>query len=577
MRERPNTPVRQPSAGQKDALLGRYLVEKGLLSERQFADLVKLQAGGKRSITDMLLEQGLLNEKELAQTLAASLDLPFVDLDTVEIDEDVTGAIPPAIIRRQKIFPFALENNVLQMACEEPPSTQVLGNLRRVSGKQIALHIADADSLKDVIDSALESENSMSLSHTMTHTLSMSMAGSLLNPAGDSPELETSVAALLDDILMRALRQRASDVHLETAKDQLRLRFRIDGALRDIESYPLDVSAPIISRIKVISNLNIAEKKAPQDGGFTFEKPDMPVDIRVSILPNIYGEKAVLRLLTTGKTRIDFVSLGMEEHTRAAFSTLLKKPHGLILVSGPTGSGKSTALYASLLSILSPEINITTVEDPVEYKMDGITQVQVNPARNVTFANALRSILRQDPDVIMIGEIRDRDTADIAIQSALTGHLVLATIHTNDAPSALTRLIEVGCEPYLVSSAVIGVMAQRLVRLVCESCKQPFTPSAAEWKRFGINDPEIMTDTQWARGDGCRRCERTGYRGRTGIYELMLMDKTIRQEVIKRTSSDVIREIAVAGGMQTLMTDGLIKVNRQQTTPEEVLRVTVLE
>lgn len=573
MRERPNTHSRQMAAGKKDNLLGRYLVEKGILSEQQFADLVKLQADRKKSINDVLLEQGILDEKELAQALAESLELPFVDLDAVEIDEDAAGVIPPAIIRRQKLFPFALEKNVLQVACEEPPSNQVLGNLRRVTGKQISLHITDAETLRDVIETALESENSLSLSHT----LSMSMTASLLTPAGEPPEMETSVAALLDDILMRALRQRASDVHLETARDHLRLRFRIDGLLRDIESYSMDISAPIISRIKVISNLNIAEKKAPQDGGFTFDKQDLPIDIRVSILPNIYGEKAVLRLLTTGKSRIDFTSLGMEEHTREVFLTLLQKPHGLILVSGPTGSGKSTALYASLLSIRSSEINITTVEDPVEYKMDGITQVQVNPARNVTFANALRSILRQDPDVVMIGEIRDRETAEIAIQSALTGHLVLATIHTNDAPSALTRLIEVGCEPYLVSSAVIGVMAQRLVRLVCESCKQPFTPSAAEWERFGVHDPEIMADHQWARGDGCRRCERSGYKGRTGIYELMVMDKAIRQEVIKRTPADVIREIAIAGGMRTLMDDGMIKVNRQQTSPEEVLRVTVLE
>ena len=573
MLERQNAHIRQAPAGKTDHLLGQHLKQKGILSDQQLSELLKRQTETSRFLKEILLEQGVLTEKELAMAAAEILNLPFVDLDTIDIDDDAADAVPPAIIRRQKVFPFSVEQNVLHLACEKPPANQVLGNLRRVSGKQIALHIADAESLKDVIDTALESGHTMSLSHT----LSMSMTASLLNPASESPEMETSVAALLDDILMRASRQRASDIHLETARDQLRLRFRIDGLLRDIESYPLEISAPIISRIKVISNLNIAEKKAPQDGGFTFEKQDPPVDIRVSILPNIYGEKAVLRLLTTGKTRIDFVSLGMEEHTRDAFSALLKKPHGLILVSGPTGSGKSTALYASLLSIRSPEVNITTVEDPVEYKMDGITQVQVNHARNVTFANALRSILRQDPDIIMIGEIRDRETADIAIQSALTGHLVLATIHTNDAPSALTRLIEIGCEPYLVSSAVIGVMAQRLVRLVCESCKQPFSPSVAEWEHFGDKCPETIPDTQWARGDGCRRCEQSGYRGRTGIYELMVMDKTIRQEVIKRTPADVIREIAIAGGMQTLMTDGLIKVNRQQTSPEEVLRVTVLE
>jgi type IV pilus assembly protein PilB len=299
------------------------------------------------------------------------------------------------------------------------------------------------------------------------------------------------------------------------------------------------------------------------------------VDIRVSILPTIYGEKAVLRLLTTGKNKIDFESLGMEPHIQDLFLSVLKRPHGLILVSGPTGSGKSTALYASLLTIQSPEVNITTVEDPVEYKIDGITQVQVHHARKVTFANALRAILRQDPDIIMVGEIRDRETAEIAIQASLTGHLVLTTIHTNDAPSALTRLIEIGCEPYLISSAVIGAMAQRLVRLTCESCSETFQPSLDEFRRFGYAD--IPRGIQWARGTGCRRCDKSGYKGRTGIYEFMKMDRNIRQEVIKRSPADLIREIAVSNGMKTLQEDGLIKVNRKQTTPEEVLRVTVLE
>jgi type IV pilus assembly protein PilB len=553
--------------------IGRCLVDRELITEHQLNEALKQQENSGDLLGIILVRQGYLSEENLAQTLSESLGLPFVDLDKAEIDEGALAAIPHAIMRRHNLLPFGLEKNRLLLACERPPGGQILGNLRRIAGRQIVLHIAVGSILKEVLSNSLEGERGLSVSRTLSRGVTNPLLAGEADQTGVDPD--ASVVGLLDEFILRAMRQRASDIHIETAKDRLRLRFRIDGLLRDVESHPLDIGSPLISRVKVLSNLNIAEKRAPQDGGFSLEKEDIAVDIRVSVLPTIYGEKVVLRLLTAGRERIDFESLGMEPHTREAFLSALKRPHGLILVSGPTGSGKSTALYAALLSLRSPEVNITTVEDPVEYKIDGISQVQVNQARNVNFANALRSILRQDPDIIMVGEIRDRETADIAIQASLTGHLVLATIHTNDAPSALTRLIEIGCEPYLVSSAVVGVMAQRLVRVICDSCGESYQPSLDEFKRFGYQD--VVPGVQWARGTGCRRCDHSGYRGRTGIFEYMKMDKTVRQEVIRHAPAEVIREAALSQGMRTLQEDGLLKVNRRQTTPEEVLRVTILE
>jgi type II secretory ATPase GspE/PulE/Tfp pilus assembly ATPase PilB-like protein len=337
----------------------------------------------------------------------------------------------------------------------------------------------------------------------------------------------------------------------------------------------MDIAPPLISRIKVLSNLNIAEKRSPQDGALTYSSNGDSIDIRVSVLPNIYGEKAVLRLLSTENKRTDFASLGMEPDNIEIFTSLIKRPHGIVLLASPTGSGKSTTLFATLRYLRSETVNITTVEDPVEYKVDGVTQVQVDQAMKVTFPTALRSILRQDPDIIMIGEIRDQETAEIALQSALTGHLVLATIHTNDAPSALTRLVDMGCEPFLVSSTVCGIMAQRLVRMTCPYCKAPIDPTKEELQRFGIDTlPEGAT---WARGNGCRHCRDSGYKDRIAICELCRVTRDVQQEVVKNSSSERIRDVALAAGMRSLFADGLIKVNRGITPPEEVMRVTMLE
>ena len=355
----------------------------------------------------------------------------------------------------------------------------------------------------------------------------------------------------------------------------MRIRFRVDGVLREMETHPRNVAAPLISRIKVLSDLNIAEKRSPQDGAFTYSNNGNSVDIRVSVLPSIYGEKGVLRLLSTDSRRTDFEALGLEPENIQLFKSLVKRPHGIVLLASPTGSGKSTTLYATLHYLASEEVNITTVEDPVEYKVDGVTQVQVDQSMKVTFPTALRSILRQDPDIVMIGEIRDGETAEIALQAALTGHLVLATIHTNDAPSALTRLVDMGCEPFLVSSTVCGIMAQRLVRVNCPNCKQPFEPTVDELRRFGLTS--LPEGASWQRGEGCRQCRHTGYKGRIAICEICKINREIQQEVVKKSSGEVVRDAAVASGMRTLFEDGIMKINKGVVSPEEIMRVTLLE
>ena len=555
--------------GKGGRLLGMSFVKNGIINEEQLSEALKIQARTKELLGSILVKLGYVTEQDVAGAIAEIFGLDYIDLDDTEIEPAATEAVPSMLAHRYGFIPLRIEGNAVHIVCDRQLEPQVTGNLRRLTGKQIVVHISTTSAIQALF-------RDMYSSMEYSRSMSVSMANPLLAPAAeDELALEETVIEILDELLGKAIRERASDIHFEPAKERLRVRFRVDGIMREVETFPPEISAPLISRIKVLSNLNIAEKRSPQDGGFTFEGIYDTVDTRVSILPNIYGEKAVIRLLALGKTSTTFESLGMEDDTGKGFVSMLRRPHGLILISGPTGSGKSTTLYGSLLMLRSSEVNITTVEDPVEYKIEGITQVQVDQSRKITFATALRSILRQDPDIIMVGEIRDRETAEMSLQASLTGHLVLATLHTNDAPSALTRLVDMGCEPFLVGSAVSGVVAQRLIRLNCETCKETYDPSADELKRFGAST--LPDGAGWRRGSGCRHCEKTGYRGRVGIFEQFVVDKTIRQEIMKNASADRIRDIAISRGMRPLLEDGILKVNRGQTTPEEILRVTVIE
>jgi type IV pilus assembly protein PilB len=539
-------------AGKRKKLLGQCLIEGGIISEAQLDEGLKLQARTKELLGAALLKLGYVTQEDIAETIAKIYGLEYIDLEASNIESNAVKHISQPLAQRYNTVPIKVENGSLHIACDAPLSPQVMGNLQRLAGMQLNVCLSTTSRVKGVLKEIYESGGK-----------------------GIDLSEEAAIIKLVDGLIEKAVRERTSDIHFEPSKEKLRVRFRMDGLLREIETHPMDIAPPLISRIKVLSNLNIAEKRSPQDGAFTYSNNGDSIDIRVSVLPNIYGEKAVLRLLSTENRRTTFESLGMEPDNIEIFTSLIKRPHGIVLLASPTGSGKSTTLFATLRYLRSEEVNITTVEDPVEYKVDGVTQVQVDQAMKVTFPTALRSILRQDPDIVMIGEIRDKETAEIALQAALTGHLVLATIHTNDAPSALTRLVDMGCEPFLVSSTVCGIVAQRLIRMNCPHCKASITPTTDELQRFGLD--ALPEGAEWARGAGCRHCRDSGYKDRIAICEICRVTRDVQQEVVKNSSAEKIRDVALAAGMRSLFADGLIKVNKGITPPEEVMRVTMLE
>ncbi len=539
-------------AGNPDKQLGQALVEAGILDAAQLDEGLKLQARTRESLAAALQKLGHVSQEDVSRAVASLNGLEYIDLEATDIGCNASDLISRQLAERYNTVPLKVENGRMTVVCDTPLTPQVKGNLQRLIGMPCDVCLSTTSRIQGVLKEVYDG------------------GGTCVDLSEDA-----AIIRLVDGILEKAVRERVSDIHFEPGREQLRIRFRVDGLLREIESHPMNVAPPLISRIKVLANLNIAEKRSPQDGALTFGGSGDGIDIRVSVLPNIHGEKAVLRLLSTENKRTNFESLGMEPDNIEIFTSLIKRPHGIVLLASPTGSGKSTTLFATLRYLRSETVNITTVEDPVEYKVDGVTQVQVDQAMKVTFPTALRSILRQDPDIIMIGEIRDKETAEIALQSALTGHLVLATIHTNDAPSALTRLVDMGCEPFLVSSTVCGIMAQRLVRMTCPQCKAPIDPTPDELSRFGLDT--LPDGAAWARGSGCRYCRDSGYKDRIAICELCQVNREMQKEVVKNSSAERIRDVAVANGMRSLFADGLIKVNRGITPPEEIMRVTMLE
>ncbi len=543
---------RPAMAGNPDKQLGQALVEAGILDAAQLDEGLKLQARTRESLAAALQKLGHVSQEDVSRAVASLNGLEYIDLEATDIGCNASDLISRQLAERYNTVPLKVENGRMTVVCDTPLTPQVKGNLQRLIGMPCDVCLSTTSRIQGVLKEVYDG------------------GGTCVDLSEDA-----AIIRLVDGILEKAVRERVSDIHFEPGREQLRIRFRVDGLLREIESHPMNVAPPLISRIKVLANLNIAEKRSPQDGALTFGGSGDGIDIRVSVLPNIHGEKAVLRLLSTENKRTNFESLGMEPDNIEIFTSLIKRPHGIVLLASPTGSGKSTTLFATLRYLRSETVNITTVEDPVEYKVDGVTQVQVDQAMKVTFPTALRSILRQDPDIIMIGEIRDKETAEIALQSALTGHLVLATIHTNDAPSALTRLVDMGCEPFLVSSTVCGIMAQRLVRMTCPQCKAPIDPTPDELSRFGLDT--LPDGAAWARGSGCRYCRDSGYKDRIAICELCQVNREMQKEVVKNSSAERIRDVAVANGMRSLFADGLIKVNRGITPPEEIMRVTMLE
>jgi type IV pilus assembly protein PilB len=524
-----------------------------------------------RALRDVLVDDGIVTEVELAEALAQAYGIKSVDLDNYPIDAAATAKIPFAIARRHRLLGISLDDDEIVVAVADPGDVIALDDVRAATGLTVRPVVVARDELGKAIDRFHRSETDLEdVAASLAPDASSIVASALHNADEEAP-----IVRFVNGLIEQAIENRASDLHIEPRDDDLRVRFRIDGVLHEVDTVPRAVQSALISRLKIMSGVDITERRVPQNGRITVELNGRKVDLRVATLPTVWGEKIVLRVLDTGGVDLELKRLGFTEHNYGRFSASFTKPHGMLLVTGPTGSGKSTTLYATLTEISKPDINIITVEDPVEYRLPGVNQVQVNHKAGLTFAAVLPAILRSDPDVVLIGEIRDRVTAQLAVEASLTGHLVLSTLHTNDAPSAVTRLIEMGIEPFLVGSSLDCVMAQRLARRLCQWCRQPYEPTRSELDAARWPFEFIETPPQMWRAAGCRSCAGTGYRGRIALHEVMPVSEDIERLAVERGSSHEIQRTALAEGMEMLRTDGLRKAAAGETTLAEVLRVAV--
>lgn len=558
--------------------LESFLVQYGHVTEETLEKARERQREGK-SLGDVLREMGAIDGVTWARAVAEHYGLPFRDRLPEEMEVlDLVAQVPINFAKRYTLLPIAREGRAVVVATADPRQIGALDDLRLLLRHPLKVVVAPSQAIIDAINRAYDVITAGSASELMddldTERLDLEVSD-LEEPRDllDADE-EAPIIRLVNQLIFQAAKDRASDIHIEPYERDLHVRFRIDGILYDILSPPKRFQPIIISRVKVMAGLNIAEKRLPQDGRIRIRLAGKDIDIRVSIVPTAHGERVVMRLLDRATTLLHLEELGLTGAKLETVNRLIRQSHGIILVTGPTGSGKTTTLYACLSKINTTDKNIITIEDPVEYQLHGVGQIQVNPKIDLTFANGLRSILRQDPDVIMVGEIRDVETAEIAIQAALTGHLVFSTLHTNDSFGAMTRLLDMGIEPFLVSSSVIAVMAQRLVRRVCPSCRVPYRPTREEMEEIGITPQQLGGKEIYKQGTGCRQCKGKGYWGRTGIHELLVVDDEIRNLVMKNGDASSIRRTATAHGMNTLRDDGADKVLAGVTTIEEVLRVT---
>ncbi len=559
------------------ASLAETLRSRGTLdgAALERAEAHRAERGG--TLGEALLAQGAVTEIDLLAAQAAASGLPLAeDLRPVDISGALVRAVPIAFAKRHRVLPLAEEGGRVRVAIADPDTPGVLHDLRVLLGRGVIPQLAPASQILQAINRVYEmgSDRAEDLMEGLADAGLDALAHGLEEPADllDASD-EAPVIRLVNGILFQAVKDRASDVHLEPFERELQVRYRIDGILYSVLTPPKALHAPMTSRVKVMAGLDIAEKRLPQDGRIRLKIAGKDIDIRVSVLPTAFGERVVMRLLDKSAVLLDLEELGLGGDRLELFKRLIRKPHGILLVTGPTGSGKTTTLYAALSRINSPDINIITVEDPIEYQLRGIGQLQVSPRIDLTFATGLRSILRQDPDVIMVGEIRDAETAEIAIQASLTGHLVFSTLHTNDAAGAVTRLVEMGIEPFLVSSSVLAIVAQRLVRVLCRGCREAYQPPPEGLADLGITPADLPGGVLY-RPVGCPQCMSTGYRGRSGIYELLPVDEGVRDLVMRGADSNAIKEAARRAGMVTLREDGVRKVVAGLTSAEEVLRVT---
>ncbi len=560
-------------------------VSSGLVSEEQLAQAVEKQRQLKTQepIGDLLVSMGLITERDRVRCLGEQWGVPYVDLTEIQIPDEVTGAVTQELARRFKVIPIERGPKRLTLAMKNPLDIFAIDEIRLITGKEVEAVIATEEDIINAISANYRTE--VNVTEAVTNVMKdLDEATITLTEGGDEDSItieqlkelsgEAPVVRLANMIISRGITDKASDIHIEPAKDGLRIRYRVDGILSDGMTLPKKAQASITSRIKIMADMDISEKRAPQDGRISATIEGRPYDFRVSTLPAVFGEKIVMRVLDKSNISVGLHKLGLLPYTFEMFESMIQRTYGIILVTGPTGSGKSTTLYSVLAKLNSGEKNILTIEDPVEYELSGITQSMVNNRAGMTFASGLRSMLRQDPNIIMVGEMRDQETAMIAIEAALTGHLVLSTLHTNDAPGSVARLLDMGVESFLIASSIAGVLAQRLLRTVCVKCKEPYSPPKDAIKRLGMNlDILDKSEVTFFRGRGCDACKGTGYKGRIGVYELMPVNDKVRELILARASSYAIREAAIEAGMRTLKDDAMEKILLGMTTLEESLRV----
>ncbi len=566
--------------------LGALLVENKVTTQDQLDKALDRQRKKGGLLGDIIIEMGLASEIQVLEALAQQLNIPHLTPDKVVfIDPEVIRLVPLRMARQSMAIPLSIRDDTLTVAMVNPFDIIAIDDLRTITNYKINTAIISKSGLETLInrfygasarESSLEdvlkdvSETQLELKKELAEEREINLER-LREQVEEAP-----IVKLVDYIISNAINERASDIHIEPQETRLNIRYRIDGVLHDIISPAKALQMAIVSRIKIMSNMDIAERRLPQDGRFTIKQGFREVDLRVSTLPTIFGEKVVMRLLEKGSLSLDMDGLGFGDGQLEIFRGYISNPHGMVLLTGPTGSGKTTTLYSALMEIKSSQTNIVTVEDPVEYQIKGIYQVQANPKIGLTFANGLRYILRQDPDIIMVGEIRDLETAEMAIRSALTGHLVFSTLHTNDAVGTIVRLINMGVEPYLVCSSLSLAVAQRLVRKICPHCKESYRPTKEVLRGLGI-DGKPQKDLLFHRGKGCHRCKNTGYYGRTAICEMLEMKVPVRNAILNGADIEGMRQVALELGMTTLRESGLRRVRDGITTPEEVLRATIEE
>jgi len=566
--------------------LGRILMKMGILSREKVHECLKIQnqRHGNVQTGQILLELGLIDEDQLQVALAAQRGMEYISIDGMDIPADIIEKVPAQMAKTYHIVPieYDKEQNELTVVLDSPENFRATDDLNTLMGFKVTAKITDPDVLQSALTKYYETQD-----ENITELIDEIQSDRFLaefegrNQSIDLDELKelsesNPVKKLLNLVLLQAIRDKASDIHFEPFENEYKMRYRIDGVLYEMVPPPKYIAAALSSRIKVMASLDIAERRLPQDGRISLTVQGNPVDLRVSVLPTMFGESVVLRVLDRSQVSFDLSKLGLRQEEQKLVRQLMHKPNGIIIVTGPTGCGKTTTLYSALSDLNNVEMKIITTEDPVEYDIDGLIQVQIKPDIGLTFARCLRHILRQDPDVILVGEIRDLETAELAAQASLTGHVVFTTLHTNDAPSSIARLLDLGIEPFLLTATIEGIVSQRLVRKICENCKTPFEPNEAQLKELGLTEDNIK-GKKFYYGRGCDKCNNTGYRGRTGIFEIMTFNDEIRDLVMNRASTNILRAAAQKAGMRLLRDAGLAAIYDGITSIDEVIKETVTE